>query len=63
MSELYICKSCGKVVKVEPGHAAVIEYKGLTLKGIIGFGNESYGKLKVVKAMKSYVSHPKLMIH
>jgi len=38
----------GKVENIDPGNAVIISYNGLTLKGIIGFGNESYGKLKVI---------------
>lgn len=36
----------GKVVSVEEKHSALIEFDGYSLNGIIGFGNEAWGKLK-----------------
>ena len=42
----------GKIAEIEPGHSATISYGGLTLKGIIGFGNEAWGKLKYLKEHK-----------
>ncbi len=39
----------GKVERVEEGIAAIISYNGLTLKGIIGFGTEASGKLKLIE--------------
>ena len=38
----------GKVVKKKIGHSVTIAYDGNTLYGIIGFGSESWGKLKYI---------------
>jgi len=40
----------GKVVSVREGHSATIEYDGFTLNGIIGFGNEAWGKIKILNS-------------
>lgn len=39
----------GEVIRIEPGNAAIISFNGLSLRGIIGFGSKSYGKLKVIE--------------
>ena len=38
----------GKVKKIDEKASAVISYNGITLKGVIGFGAEASGKLKVI---------------
>ena len=42
----------GKIAEIEPGHSATISFEGSTLKGIIGFGNEAWGRLKYLKEHK-----------
>ncbi len=40
----------GKVTSVKAGYSATIGYHGFTLNGIIGFGQEAWGKLKLIEA-------------
>ncbi|MDA3813096.1 MAG: glutamate mutase L [Candidatus Cloacimonetes bacterium] len=39
----------GKIERIEERTSAIISYKGLTLKGIIGFGTEASGKLNFIE--------------
>jgi len=41
----------GVITTIEPGRSATISYNGKTLKGIIGFGSESWGKIKLLKKL------------
>lgn len=45
----------GKVLEVEEGYSATIEFTGSTLNGIIGFGNEAWGKLKFIASKQEIV--------
>jgi uncharacterized protein (TIGR01319 family) len=44
----------GTVTKIEPGRSATVSYTGKTLKGIIGFGAESWGKINYLEDISSY---------
>ncbi|MDN5354838.1 MAG: hypothetical protein PWQ09_1594 [Candidatus Cloacimonadota bacterium] len=39
----------GKIVEVEEGNSATLEFDGFRLQGIIGFGSENSGKLHFIK--------------
>lgn len=43
----------GSITSLEPGHSAEITYSGLTLKGIIGFGSENWGKIKFLDSLRN----------
>ncbi|MCK4312834.1 MAG: glutamate mutase L, partial [Candidatus Cloacimonetes bacterium] len=43
----------GKITEIELGYSATISYEGSTLMGIIGFGNEAWGKLKYLEDVKN----------
>ena len=43
----------GKITGIEPELSAIISYEGSTLIGIIGFGSESWGKIKYLENVKN----------
>jgi len=44
----------GTVTEIEPGRSAIVAYTGKTLKGIIGFGSESWGKINYLDDISNY---------
>jgi biotin carboxyl carrier protein len=43
----------GKITEIEPELSVIISYEGSTLMGIIGFGSESWGKIKYLENVKN----------